>query len=200
MSALKKANYAAVEKRIAALMKMQAKEIDALRFYSSASPKGRRVMGAPFGAPFGFQNIPKYELTAKDEAWRDYAGWMQTDDEPFADQCWARAFFEVLGVAHSYYLGLSPAQRREREAHYTTLAKNDTQKGRRAARVVAVRVKYMLRGEMYEKVKMNPSVQQFYDQITAYDFISGKTANTVVVDDMIDTLRHVYTSTTEKKP
>lgn len=53
---------------------------------------------------------------------------------------WADAFGAVLAVGPYFYIEAAPIRRAWLEAHYTELAKHDTPKGRKAAKVVAHRV------------------------------------------------------------
>lgn len=66
--------------------------------------------------------------------------WNLSDDE----WRWAVAFRKVLGVGHEFYEYAPRPRRKWLEQHYKELARNDTPKGRKAAKVVAVFVQYKL--------------------------------------------------------
>jgi hypothetical protein len=78
---------------------------------------------------------------------------------------WAVAFRKVLGVGHGFYENAVPMRRRQLERHYEELATHDTAKGRKAAKVVAVRVQYVLAEKKpVGRIKYN-------DQINAYNYL-----------------------------
>lgn len=60
---------------------------------------------------------------------------------------WAMAFQDALGVGDAFYADANPMRKHYLEQHYTELAKHDTRKGRKAAKVVATRVMYALEDE-----------------------------------------------------
>lgn len=60
---------------------------------------------------------------------------------------WAMAFQDVLGVGDAFYADADAIRKHYLEQHYTELAKHDTRKGRKAAKVVATRVMYALEDE-----------------------------------------------------
>lgn len=61
-----------------------------------------------------------------------------------ADQAWADAFGEVLGVGPNFYIKANRARKTWLENHYRELATHDTPKGRKAAKVVARVVAWQL--------------------------------------------------------
>lgn len=101
-----------------------------------------------------------------------------------AEQCWAKAFHTVLGVGMQFYINADAARRRQLEAHYTELAKHDTRKGRKAAKVVAARVANTLGHD-------EPKVVMEFDPKTIADLMKT-TIDTQLVKDQMDAYRYLY--------
>ena len=97
---------------------------------------------------------------------------------------WAVAFKQVLEVDPAFYAEAPYVRRRQLEQHYETIAKNDSPKGRKAAKVISIRVQLILdekapyRFDMQGKNRAAAFAQ-------SQSWIIGRTASSAIIDDLL---------------
>lgn len=106
---------------------------------------------------------------------------------------WAMAFQDVLGVGDAFYADANNMRKHYLEQHYTELAKHDTRKGRKAAKVVATRVMYALEDEEPPAFKAQGSMTgrmsstiQNIPKSKFSDRLFGSKFDKIIIDEIAD--------------
>lgn len=141
--------------------------------YGTGTGTGK-ILGTDYNAAFHDELVYGTKLD-RDEYAVDIDCKGLTDDE----WRWAVAFRKVLGVGHEFYEYAPRERRRHLEQHHRELAHNDTPKGRKAAKVVAVYTSYTLerRGmwrREYLAIDYKTGRTTSNDQIDAYNYLFGQ--------------------------
>ena len=115
------------------------------------------------------------------------------------DWRWAVAFRVVMGVGPEFYERASMGRKRWLEQHHSDLATHDTPKGRKAAKVVAHRVKMTLEGRGRAQLNdraffagdswagsmtgRGPSLQNIPKKPFEFNHIEGRTFDRIILDE-----------------
>jgi hypothetical protein len=105
---------------------------------------------------------------------------------------WANAFRDEMNAKVDFYAKAPPERRRWLEKHYTALAKEDSKRSERAARVVVHRTMHALEGE--------PAwVEPTYPHLDALSKQYASTAGRIA-SDQIAAYRYLYENLSKDKP
>lgn len=209
---IKTADYADVEKRVAAAMLDQQRQVGKMAAHGAAY-----ASGAAGAAKDSFwTQVTKARVTKSDRAERReqavYSRHVQSLDHlsEDSDRRWAIAFFEVMRASPAHYAEASPERRRFLREHYTKLAQEDSKRGQRAAKVLVHVVSHAIEGKEPDTDgdfrhidRMAGTVQHNWHQgrtmtgrmaaaaparqslqRAAYDQIIGKSATRIIMDDL----------------
>lgn len=149
---IKAGDYPDVEKRIAAAVMEQQRQLAKMAAHGAAYGHGAIGSGAAGAAPNAYwtqatktrttktDRVVQRELRVAAAHTKSLKG---LDDN---ERRWAEAFFEVMRASPDHYARAEPARKRFLEKHYAAVAQENSKRGQRAAKVLVHVVSHAIEG------------------------------------------------------